>query len=222
MWYTPRVETLFGDTAKVTAAAGSLIAGANTANNDSGTGFVFQVASLYKIDKDFDGTQMSNSLNYISPFANNNTAINNTHNAERDSSKADLISLMVDGTKSSGVAGLGWVLKNIAGSQNVAYNSILHTVSSKTFSHECGHNMGLGHDASQGSKGILANSWGNHFTAGGKGYRTIMAYGKSGYQTRVNLWSGPSVMYQGTATGSSSADAVGTLKQTSIPVSKYR
>ena len=126
MWYTPKVETLFGDTAKVTAAAGSLIAGANTANNDSGTGFVFQVASLYKIDKDFDGTQMSNSLNYISPFANNNTAINNTHNAERDSSKADLISLMVDGTKSSGVAGLGWVLKNIAGSQNVAYNSILH------------------------------------------------------------------------------------------------
>ena len=82
--------------------------------------------------------------------------------------------------------------------------------------------MGLGHDASQGSKGILANSWGNHFKAEGKGYRTIMAYGKSGYQTRVNLWAGPSVTYKGAATGSSSADAVGTLKQTSIPVSKYR
>ena len=165
---------------------------------------------------------MDVSLDYITPFKNQNATVNTAHNAQRDSSKADLISLMIDGTKNKGWAGLGWKLNSLSGSSNLAYNSILHTVSSMTFSHECGHNMGLGHDANQGSKGILANSWGNHFTAGGKGYRTIMAYSKSGFQTRVNLWAGPSVMYQGAATGSNSADAVGTLKQTSIPVSKYK
>jgi len=124
---------------------------------------------------------------------------------------------------------LAWKLTSLKGRDTQAFNSIVHkevpaSVSweAKTWAHEVGHNMGLGHDASQGSKGILANSWGNHFMAGGKGYHSIMAYPKAPFSNTALVWAGPNVTYQGTKTGSAAADAVGTLRQTSGPIGKYR
>ena len=109
------------------------------------------------------------------------------------------------------------------GKDNLAFSAIVHTCDPILFAHEIGHNMGLGHDSNEGKKGIFANSWGNHFTGtDGKGYHTIMAYGKSGFTIRTGVWSGPNVDYKGTKTGSSAADAVDTIKQTNIPIIKYR
>ncbi|MEE2714497.1 MAG: hypothetical protein VYD34_00650, partial [Verrucomicrobiota bacterium] len=76
-WYTPKVETLFGDAAKVGAEAGTRIAAANQANKDSGLSFSFGMAgSAYRISKEFDGTQINASLDYITPWRNNDTAVN--------------------------------------------------------------------------------------------------------------------------------------------------
>ena len=229
-WYTPKVETLFGDAAKVEAEAGTRIAAANQANKDSGLSFSFGMAgSAYQISKEFDGTQINASLDYITPWKNNDTAVNKALNQQRDSSKADLVTVMIDGTKTAGVAGLAWLLKDIKGKETHAYNSIVHKSvpanvawDHKTWAHEAGHNMGLGHDAAQGAKGILANSWGNHFMSNGKGYHTIMAYPKAPYSNTALVWAGPNVDYNGTKSGSAAADAVGTLRQTSVPIMSYR
>jgi hypothetical protein len=229
-WYTPKVETLFGDAAKVEAEAGTRIAAANQANKDSGLSFSFGMAgSAYRISKEFDGTQINASLDYITPWKNNDTAVNKALNQQRDSSKADLVTVMIDGTKTAGVAGLAWLLQDIKGKETHAYNSIVHKSvpanvawDHKTWAHEAGHNMGLGHDAAQGAKGILANSWGNHFMSNGKGYHTIMAYPKAPYSNTALVWAGPNVDYNGTKSGSAAADAVGTLRQTSVPIMSYR
>ena len=229
-WYTPKVETLFGDAAKVEAEAGTRIAAANQANKDSGLSFSFAMAgSAYRISKEFDGTQINASLDYITPWRNNDTTVNKALNQQRDSSKADLVTVMIDGTKTAGVAGLAWLLKDIKGKETHAYNSIVHKSvpanvawDHKTWAHEAGHNMGLGHDAAQGAKGILANSWGNHFMAGGKGYHSIMAYPKAPYTNTAIIWAGPNVTYKGSKSGSAAADAVGTLRQTSVPIMGYR
>ena len=227
-WYTPKVETLFGDPSKVAAEAGIRIAAANLANKDSGLSFSFGMAGdVYKIAREFDGTQINASLDYISPSVNKANAA--THNAQRDATKADIVTLMIDGTKSNGISGLAWKLTSLKGRDTQAFNSIVHkqvpaSVSweAKTWAHEVGHNMGLGHDASQGSKGILANSWGNHFMAGGKGYHSIMAYPKAPFSNTALVWAGPNVTYKGAKSGSAAADAVGTLRQTSRTIGKYR
>ena len=229
-WYTPKVETLFGDSSKVAAEAGTRIAAANQSNKDSGLSFTYAMAgNVYKIAKEFDGTQIYPSLDYITPWKNGDPAVNKVLNAQRDSSKADLVTLMIDGTRTAGVAGLAWKLTSIKGKDTQAYNSIVHksvptnvSWDHKTWAHEAGHNMGLGHDAAQGAKGILANSWGNHFMAGGKGYHSIMAYPKAPYTNTALVWAGPNVDYNGSKSGSAAADAVGTLKQTSGPIMGYR
>ena len=225
IWYTPQAAANVGSPQKVAARAGGWIAGASAANRKSGVEFMFQGAGdfVYKIDKEFDGFAIGDSLGYISGGAS--AEVNAIHDKWRDDNQADLISLMIDGRRVDQAAGLGQLLGSLSGNQGTAFNSCLHNVGSGTFAHECGHNMGLGHDATEGTSGIQSNSWGNHFPdpfGSTNGYRTIMAYSKTGFERRVNMWSSPKAYYKGVPTGTQAADAVGTLNQTCIPVSEYR
>ena len=221
MVYTPRAETLLGDAAKVQAKAGSWLAGMNTALKDSGTGAsVKQMGAAFKISKDFDGKQtseMSACLNWMRS--------EKELTDWRDTNKADLVSCILEGDPSgAGTVGLGALLNTKAGNKGAFYNCCWHSTTDTTFSHEVGHNMGLGHDPTQGTKGIDAWSWGNHITvaAESKGYCTIQAYQKAGFMAKANIFSGPNSKYKDTVTGvTDQIDSVRTIKETSIPISKY-
>ena len=112
--------------------------------------------------------------------------------------------------------GSAWGMANLPGFTSAIWN----TVPGTTFSHELGHNLGCGHGGSNGG-GLLPYSNGNHFTGtDGKGYRTIMAYSKAGFTTRVDVYSGPNVQYKGALTGQAGkTDNAKTLRDR-IPVAK--
>ena len=220
MVYTPRAETLIGDAAKVQAQAGAWIAGMNAALKDSGTGTsVTQMGKAFKISKDFDGKDSSQMSACLQWMRTEKELLD-----WRDANKADLVSCIVEGNSSgTGMVGLGVMLNDRKGNKDLFYNCCWHSTTDTTFSHEVGHNMGLGHDPSEGTKGIDAWSWGNHFTGSdGKGYCTIQAYQKTGFMAKANIFSGPSSKFKDTVTGKADQiDAVRTIKETSGPISKY-
>jgi len=220
--YTPRAETLLGDSSKVQAKAGTLFAGMNTALKDSGTGAsVKQAGSAFKISKDFDGKVKANMDACLAWMQSDKESTD-----WRDANKADLVTCIVEGDPSGiGSCGLGYVLPTKAGLAATGYNCMWHSTNDVTFAHECGHNMGLGHDETENGgkdKGIDAWSWGMHFTADSKGYCTIQAYQTQSFPNEALIYSSPNVKYKNTVTGvADKADAVRTIKETSGPVSKY-
>lgn len=217
MLYTPRSETLLGDAAKVQAKAGTFIAGLKTALSDSGiTASVAQAGAAFKISQDFDGKDVAN-LNKCLDWVRSDKESTDW----RDQNKADLISCIVEGDPSGfGVVGMGAVLNDVKGNKGAFYNCVWHSTTDITFSHEVGHNMGLGHEPGNGD-GVLKTSHGNHFTHNGEGYTTIMAYQKQGFMKQANIFAGPNSKFNGTTTGTAATDAVGTIKQTSVPISEY-
>jgi hypothetical protein len=199
----------------VQAKAGTLFAGWNTALKDSGTGASGkQAGSAFKISKDFDSTQMGECLTWM--------RTDKESTDWRDANKADLMTCLMEGKSGGGSVGLGAVLQTIKGNKGTFYNCMWHNYGATTFSHELGHNMGLGHDPTQGAKGIDAWSWGNHFTANSKGYCTVQAYGKTGFQGQALIYSGPNSKYMDVVTGvTDQIDAVRTIKDVMGPISKY-
>jgi len=213
--YTPKAEVGLGDAAKVQAKAGELFAGWNTALKDSGTGASgVQAGKATKISKDFDTTQMGACLQWM--------ASDKESTDWRDANKADLMTCIMEGKPGGGSVGLGAVLQTKKGNKGTFFNCMWHNYGATTFSHELGHNMGLGHDPTQGSKGIDDWSWGNHFTAENKGYCTVQAYGKAGFTANALIYSGPNSKYKGVVTGEvDKIDAVRTIKEVMGPISKY-
>ncbi|MDG2214954.1 MAG: M12 family metallo-peptidase [Verrucomicrobiota bacterium] len=213
--YTPKAEAGLGDAAKVQAKAGTLFAGWNTALKDSGTGASgVQGGKVFKISKDFDTTQMGECLTWM--------RTDKESTDWRDANKADLMTCIMEGKPGGGSVGLGAVLQTTKGNKGTFYNCMWHNYGETTFAHELGHNMGLGHDPTQGSKGIDAWSWGNHFTAENTGYCTVQAYGKSGFTANALIYSGPNSKYKGVVTGETDKiDAVRTIKEVMGPISKY-
>ena len=195
-----------------------MIADFNTALSDSGiSGVTVKLAGTVKGSKSFQYNEVSQALSWLS----SDTAIA----SERTTTKADLVSIIINGSGTPvGVpftAGIGHLPGSAAGSKNAAFSAFLHTVGSGTFVHEVGHNLGSQHDkATNASGGVFPYSHGNHFTGNdGKDYRTVMAYSKNG-ETRVLKFSGPNVLHQGVATGKAddadNAKSVGNM----IPVVK--
>merc|ERR1712198_537301 len=80
-----------------------------------------------------------------------------------------------------------------------------------TMGHELGHNFGSTHDREHSSP--------NRYYSYGHGsyieprYRTIMAYGKDGYNTRVNWYSSTKVKFGGEITGSDIEDTARVIKE---------
>ena len=144
----------------------------------------------------------------------------------RDQYKADCVSIIIQGaTIPSGVLGLGNLLMVQGGIASQATTSVWHSAPDETFSHEIGHNHGCGHDAGNGGS-IFAYARGNYFTGsygnGNPGYRTVLAYQKTGFNTRAPVFSGPSIQYQGGTTGSASADNAKTIGITNPAIKKYK
>jgi len=137
---------------------------------------------------------------------------------------ADLLSLMVTGN-SGGAAGVGSVMPSVKGNKGACY-SVVHqkyAIGYHSFAHELGHNLGSLHCWDQSGKGVKKYSHGHRWKGSdGKGYRSIMSYGKDG-DNRTGYFSNPKVSYKGKATGDATkADNAKTFGETAPAVSKYR
>ncbi len=214
--YSPDVGIDLGGANAVQAKAGAWIANLNTCLNNSSLGSITAtLVHTYQTTINPGSNGHSAALQHIGSDA----TIQNL----RDQHKADLVSMMIKGS-GSGTAGLAYVLTNANGNPGTYASACWHGTSGTVFSHELGHNHGCGHDATQGGAKLNAESQGYHFTGSdGKGYRTVMAYGKTGFNTGTQCFSGPSIIYKGAATGVSGvADNAKTIGITNPKIQQYK
>ena len=127
----------------------------------------------------------------------------------------------------SGTTGIGNLLTSVGGSPNACWSISKVTAvgaPNRTFAHEIGHNMGASHAQDQGgSAGAEPAAFGWRFTGSdGKSYRTLLSYQKNPGEDRIPYYSNPAVKYQGTATGTATANNAGTLTKTAPKVAGYK
>ena len=115
---------------------------------------------------------------------------------------ADAATLLVTNASYCGVAWLTPAWREY--SFSVAVKSC---VGNFVVGHALGHNFGSNHDiySAPNRNNFYSYGYGHHIEKGSltTGARTILAYSRAGYETRVNYYSNPSVIYPltGTTTG---------------------
>ena len=212
--YTPDAATALGGDQAAVAKAGAWVANLNDCFSNSGMQIT---ANLVHVAR---GTQNFGQNGHMQAL----TAINSdaTITSLRDQHNADLVNMMIAGAPQPvGTLGLGNLLMTPNGVPNQHTTSVWHSAPSTTFSHEIGHNHGCGHDAGNGNS-LFPWSRGDYFTGGSTGYRTVMSYQKTGFNTRAPVFSSPAVQYKGGTTGTAQSDNKKCIIQTNPVVTKYR
>ena len=217
--YTPNAATALGSANAAQAKAGAWIGNLNTCLGNSGhNSITATLVHTTQITQNFGQNGHSQALQHIGTDA--------TIKGLRDTHKADLVNMIIEGNNvPAGTLGLGHVPLSFGANGNPGSSgtSVWHSAPDETFSHEIGHNHGCGHDATTGGSKLYPYAQGNHFTGSdGKGYRTIMAYNKTGFNARVQAFSGPSIQQKGAPTGNANADNAKTIGQTNPVIKKYR
>jgi hypothetical protein len=144
---------------------------------------------------------------------------------ERDATGADEVVLIVEDSSACGIA---YVMTD----PGPAFESSAFALVSRTcatgyysFGHEIGHNMGSAHHASFGETAAFDFSYGHRDPDAA--FRTVMAYNCSGGCQRINRWSDPSSMYEGSPLGAADdavepANNVETLEDVRAIVADFR
>jgi len=143
---------------------------------------------------------------------------------QRNASAADLVALIrADG---SGPCGISYLLGTDAADEAFAYSvTALGCLTSRTFIHELGHNMGCCHAPGDGggctTGGIFSYAVGHRFTGGdGAQYRTVMAYAPG---TRIPYFSSATATFSGVTTGiADTRDNARTITETRMVTSNFR
>ena len=210
--YTSAVKSAYGDHDGVLAKAQEIIAKGNLGFSNSDIDATFNLAHLHEVAY----VESNSFFDDLYALSDEDGAMDEVFTL-RDEWGADLVCLLRSGSE-GGTAGLGWILNSETGRQYNSFSvaSIQSSVSSNTFTHEIGHNLGAAHDVDNADvdDGLFPYSYGYRFTAtNNQKYRTIMAY--SDGDSQINYFSNPLVSYQGTPTGvSNSTDNAKTLNAT--------
>jgi hypothetical protein len=162
--------------------------------------------------------------------------------AMRETVRADLVSLWVEGTlapNTSGTVGIAWVmnssfLNNMQQFAFLGYSVVARAYATGTggytFAHEVGHNLGANHDRITDANLPFTPLYpfAFDFIAPGNAFHTVMAYASScGQCPGILNFSNPNVTFNGVATGvagngPSSADNHQTLINTINAVINFR
>lgn len=197
--YTPTLLTALGGVNQVRAQATAAVAAANTAFTNSQMTTRFNLVAT--LQSPFDENAVGSN---ISSAQLGSLRDNAQVQALRNQNGADLVSLMVnDGSTNCGI---GYVMRTVsAGFAPNGYQITASTcaVGNLSYAHEHGHNMGMEHDAPNGTAPASASyPWSFGYTVDGA-YRTVMAYATacvSGCPRRA-YFSNPAVSFNGVPTG---------------------
>jgi len=217
--YTPAVRAKLGGDSNVQSLILNGISASNLAYSNSqitqtlnlagGAGFL----TAYT-----EAATMNTDLTYLYKTAD---GVMDNVPAERETRKADLVSLWVD-SPDPNACGIGFLMVEVSPAYaSLGYNVVDYTcaVANLSFPHELGHNMGALHDWYQDT-GITPFTYAHGYLNGPAGWRTIMAYNNStycagGYCSRLQYFSNPNVTYNGAPMGV--AAGTGTTSCTSLP-----
>jgi len=150
--------------------------------------------------------------------------------ALRDSTRADMVSLIVNGYGTTVGCGVAWLMgpTNWPGFESRAFSVVdeLCISPNYTFGHELGHNMGLNH-ARVDPVGTGAFPYSFGYKDPASVFRTVMSYNCPVNCPRVLHFSNPNVTYSGGTTGiidtaPNSAFNAKSLNNTALAVSNWR
>ena len=211
--YTPRARTNAGGTAAMEAAIVGAIAQANSAFLDSGVVMEFRLVHMAETNY----TELGSSTD-LYRFQTDLDGYMDEVFTLRTTYGADLMHLITD-PASAQYCGIGFLMTSL--STGFASNAFAVTVrtciANRSFTHECGHNMGCHHDAANAGAAIYPYAYG--YRTPDNAYRTIMAYAPG---TRINRWSSPNVQYLGYTMGvAGAADNAMTLDNTRTTVAQF-
>jgi hypothetical protein len=211
--YTPNARNGAGGTAAMQAAIVGAIEQANDGHRSSGAPIEFRLVHMAETAY----TEVGSSTD-LSRFQNpTDTFMDEVHGLRNDYG-ADLMHLIIE--PPAGFCGVGYLKGSLSvGFESWAFAVTVRTcIPNRTFTHECGHNMGCHHDAANAGAAIYPYSYG--YRTPDNAYRTIMAYSPG---TRINRWSSPNVTYLGYTMGTAgSADNVLSITNTCSTVAQFR
>ena len=189
--YTTTAKNVNGGQNGMEALIALGISLANTAFTNSQINTQFRLvhtAELTYAESGNYNTDLSRLKSTTDGFMDDVHTLRNTH-------KADLVALIEDNIGDA--CGVAYVMDSVnAGFAGWAFSVVEDAcISSYTLAHELGHNMGSMHDRAEGGTGAYPYSFG-HKEAGK--FRTIMAYPCSPSCPRINHFSNPNILYQGT------------------------
>lgn len=198
------------------------------ANTGFSSAFRFRLVGAMAVDADGQG-----DLTSTLEAATNGTGDWAPIRQMRNEVGADVVTVLIDTGSAYGTTGLGWSLMDqnrLASFSENAYNTcaIRSVAQSHTMTHETGHNLGAGHSDQQTSGAgpqLYSYSSGYYFTANGRNYHTIMAYGddgKGGSYAEIPYFSSPNYTYEGVPVGDATHDNVRTIASTYRAASNWR
>jgi peptidyl-Asp metalloendopeptidase len=214
VFYTPLARQNAGGTSAMEATVVGAIAQANQGHATSGVPMEFRL--VWMAETNYVETGSSNDL---SRFRGTSDSYMTEVHGLRDTYGADLMHLITNPASPQfcGVASLMTTLSTGFASSSFAV-TVRTCIPNHTFTHEAGHNMGCHHDFANAGPALFPYSYG-HRTPD-SAYRTIMAYSPG---TRVNVWSSPSVTYQGYVMGvAGNADNALSATNAASTVSQFR
>lgn len=216
--YTPAVQALYG-TSGIEALIIQAMAETNQAYANSGMAtrlnLVETVLTPY--------TTSGNMLTDLGRLRSKNDGYMDELHSLRDTHGADLVNLI---DNQAGYCGLAYRMTRMSSSfASSAFSVVNHSCATGyySFGHELGHNQGLHHDpaAAAGSTSVFPYAYGFQEAFGE--FRTVMAYNCPGGCARVNHFSNPGIMLNGTPTGIPDyTDNARALENTAATVANFR
>ncbi|WP_139224402.1 M12 family metallo-peptidase [Cellulomonas marina] len=219
--YTTAARVAAGGQGRIEAQISHAVAQTNMAFVDSGVTARLRLARAVEVPT--DGAVTVATLDALRQA----DGWNDTLLALRDTSRADLVSLVVEGT-SNGSCGIGYVAGG-AGYAGLAFSVVARScaTSQYSFTHELGHNFGAAHDRGDWSGTPLAD-YGYDWVDRAGGWRTVMAYQNACAGCgRILRFSNPDQLYGGAPLGAparaaNAADNRLLLSLTAPTVAAYR
>jgi hypothetical protein len=211
--YTPQARTNAGGVTAIESAILGAVAQANQAHLDCATGMQLRLVHLHEVTYVENGS--SSDLTALQDPIDG--VMDEVHTL-RDTYGADLVQLITDPSPAQ-YCGIGYLMTSLTtGFSPFAFGVTLRTcISNRSMTHETGHNLGCHHDIANAGAALYPYSYG--YRTPDNAYRTIMAYAPG---TRVNVFSGPNVVYSGYTMGvAGSADNVQTLANTGTTASQF-
>ncbi|MDR1738233.1 MAG: M12 family metallo-peptidase [Candidatus Symbiothrix sp.] len=183
---------------------------------NQGNGDEITLVHSEQVDYEEHANNMSLDLNNLTGTADG--YMDNVHQLRKQYG-ADIVALI---TVASDYGGLGWVLDDVNGSLNYAFNVVrVQQIASTTTSiHEIGHNMGMKHNTENDSGGppLFPYAYGWYWTGDDDiKYGSVMSYiGKE-----APYFSNPDLSYHSAATGTATANNAQVFRNTKHVVAYY-